>query len=359
MTVSLKITDPALRTSSRSFEEGGLRDLLGRPLCDLRISVIDRCNFRCTYCMPEEEYKKHYTFVKKEDWLRYEEITRLAGIFMTLGVCKIRLTGGEPLLRPHLPVLIKSLKSLGGINDVAMTTNGSFLAEYAKALKESGLNRITISLDTLDAKLFRQMNGGKGRLRQVLEGIRTTEEAGFDCIKINVVVQRGINDEHILDMVEYFKGRKAILRFIEYMDAGNCNRWDPQRVLPSSEVVKIINERFPIVPAKPHYYGEVASRYVFRDGTGEVGFIPSVTQPFCRTCTRARLSTDGKMYMCLFAGDGLDLKRPLREGASDEELLRIVGMQWKNRMDRYSELRSQTDSPQGAAPKVEMFQIGG
>lgn len=336
-----------------------VQDTFHRPLKDLRISVIDRCNFRCHYCMPEGEYAKRYTFLKDQDWLSFDEIVRLAGIFVSLGVTKIRLTGGEPLLRPRLADLIKRVKGIPGVRDLALTTNGSLVKEHAAELKDAGLDRITISLDTLDAAIFRRMSGYKGSLKQVLEGIQKAEEAGFDCIKINVVLQRGINDHQILDLVRFFKGRKPILRFIEYMDVGTCNRWDSRLVVPSAEIVRIIHEKFPIQPAKSNYYGEVASRYQFLDGTGEVGFIPSITQPFCRTCTRARLSTAGQVYTCLFAAGGTDLRTPLREGVPDENLLAIIREMWSNRAERYSELRAQSGLSSSSLPKVEMFQIGG
>jgi cyclic pyranopterin phosphate synthase len=337
---------------------GFLNDTFQRPLSDLRISVIDRCNFRCHYCMPQE-YSKCHTFLKETEWLRFEEIVRLARLFAELGVSKIRLTGGEPLLRPRFPELVKELKRVPGIKDLAMTTNGSLIGEYVRALKDAGLDRITISLDTLDADLFRRMSGGRGNLDDVLKGIRKAEEADFACIKINVVLQRGGNDNQILDLVRYFKGGKSILRFIEYMDVGNCNRWSIKDVVPSAEALRIIHEYFPVKPARSNYFGEVASRYQFLDGSGEVGFIPSVTQPFCRTCTRARLSTDGRMYMCLFAGEGVDLRTILRGGAPDRNLLAVIRETWEKRADRYSEQRVQLAASSRLPPKVEMFQIGG
>jgi len=338
-----------------------IKDQFHRPLHDLRISVIDRCNFRCNYCMPKDNVETPYTFLKKENWLSFDNIERIARLFTQLGVRKIRLTGGEPLLRPNLPELIARLKTIEGISDLAMTTNGSLLAEQAKALKDAGLDRITISLDTLDPHLFKEITGQRGDVADVLAGIQKAEEADFPCIKINVVLQNNVNSHQILDLVRFFKGRKPILRFIEYMDVGNCNQWDRQAVVPASNVVHIINEHFPIKPIKPNYYGEVSSRYTFLDGEGEVGFISSVTQPFCRTCTRARLSTDGKVYTCLFASEGLDLRAQLAQNASDEELLNILRSLWQRRDDRYSELRSEIlQSPQNPpTPKVEMFQIGG
>lgn len=346
-------------SSSGKVTQNAVQDIFQRPLQDLRVSVIDRCNFRCAYCMPEEKHANHYTFLKEDHWLTFKEIERLARLFVRLGVTKIRLTGGEPLLRPGLPGLVKGLRNISGVEDLALTTNGSLLARQAKILKDAGLNRITISLDTLDARLFRKINGRKGNLEEVLEGIRACEEAGFECIKINVVLLRGVNDRHILDLVRYFRGRKPILRFIEYMDAGNCNRWSAESVVPAAEAVNMINAHFPIVPAKSNYFGEVASRYRFLDGSGEVGFIPSVTQPFCRTCTRARLSADGKVYTCLFAGGGIDLRSCLRQNVSDDHLLDMLTSVWRRRDDRYSERRARISSSGSHSPKVEMFQIGG
>lgn len=334
-------------------------DLYHRPLCDLRISVIDQCNFRCAYCMPEDPCAEHYKILKKDQWLTFAQIERLARLFVKLGIGKIRLTGGEPLLRPNLPTLIRKLKNIDGLKDLALTTNGSLLSRDAQTLKNAGLDRITVSLDTLDPDLFAQTNGYKGTLERVLNGIQRCEEVDFECIKINVVLQKNIDHHHILDLVRYFKSRKPILRFIEYMDAGNCNHWSPEAVVPASEIVKIINEHFPIQPAKANYYGEVASRYEFADGEGEIGFITSITQPFCRTCTRARLSADGKMYTCLFANHGIDLRSFLNQDISDNKLVEIIQSSWQGRSDRYSELRTKTLSHQNDLPKIEMFQIGG
>ena len=334
-------------------------DLYHRPLCDLRISVIDRCNFRCAYCMPEDNCTEHYTFLKENQWLTFAQIERLARLFVQLGVGKIRLTGGEPLLRPGLPTLIRKLKNISGVKDLALTTNGSLLYREAKNLKDAGLNRITISLDTLDPELFQRINGYKGTLERVLDGIQECEEADFECVKINVVLQKNIDHHHILDLVRYFKGRKPILRFIEYMDVGNCNHWSPEAVVPAPEIVKVINEHFPIQPAKSNYYGEVASRYEFLDGEGEIGFIASITQPFCQTCTRARLSVDGMMYPCLFAGHGIDLRILLNQNTSDDEILTIIQSAWQKRDNRYSELRANPSSDYKNLPKIEMFQIGG
>ena len=322
--------------------------------------MIDRCNFRCTYCMPEEEYARHYQFLKKEEWLSFGEILRVTKLFLEIGVNKVRLTGGEPLLRPDLAELIQELSRFEQIDDLALTTNGSLLAPQAKTLKAAGLQRLTVSLDTLHDEIFRKMSGTRVPVAQVLKGIEEAQRVGFQDIKINVVVQKGINDHTILDLVRFFKGTGHILRFIEYMDVGNCNHWTSEFVVPSSELYRRINEVFPLRLIKPNYHGEVASRYQFEDGGGEIGFISSVTQPFCGSCTRARLSTDGKIYTCLFSGQGTDLRTPLRAGASDQELLAMIKDIWKKRDDRYSENRFLLSSRQEKPlKKVEMFQIGG
>jgi len=309
--------------------------------------------------MPKERFHQDYAFLKNEQWLTFEEIEKVTRAFVRLGVTKIRLTGGEPLLRPNLPQLITRLKGISGIHEIALTTNGSLLSSQAKALKESGLDRITISLDALNEQVFHQMNGQKRRLEDVLNGIKACNEEGFNCIKINVVLYKGINDHHILDLVRYFRGRKPILRFIEYMDVGNCNEWQAAAVIPSMHVVELINRHFPIVPVKSHKYGEVASRYHFTDGNGEIGFISSISQPFCQTCTRARLSTDGKLYTCLFSSQGTDLKTLLRHHASDTQMTHIIQSVWEKRDDRYSELRSEILAQKTHPRKVEMYQIGG
>jgi len=336
-----------------------LRDRLNRSIHDLRISVIDRCNFRCPYCMPEEEYSHNYTFLKKKDWLTFDEITRLVRIFTRLGVSKVRITGGEPLLRPELEKLIRSLRQLAGVDDLALTTNGTFLAEQAAALYQAGLQRLTVSLDTLDAGIFRTMNGNKGSVKHVLSGIEEAERAGFCSIKINVVVQKGINEHTVLDLIEHFRGTGHIVRFIEYMDVGTCNHWESAQVVPSAQILKTIHERFPLKALEPNYHGEVASRYEYVDGKGEIGFISSVTQPFCRTCTRARLSTDGKLYPCLFTGDGIDLREPLRDQADDSKLEELITQTWQKREDRYSEQRAALIAAHKSRKKVEMYQIGG
>jgi len=356
--MNLKLRDTP-RSSAAKVRRSTAHDALNRPLHDLRISVIDQCNFRCTYCMPQENHNKQYTFLNEDQWLTFEEIERLARLFVRLGVTKLRLTGGEPLLRPNLSDLIKNLRAIDGICDLALTTNGSLLASQAQALKDAGLNRITVSLDALDDKLFRTMNGQRGSVEKVLAGIRKCEEVNFESIKINTVIQKNINDHQALDLVKYFKGRKPTLRFIEYMDVGNCNHWSADLVVPSAEIVAMIHNHFPLAPVNSNYYGEVASRYRFLDGSGEIGFISSISQPFCRTCTRARLSTDGKVYTCLFAREGTDLRTPLRQNATDDQLFDALQSIWKKRDDRYSELRAQNTSPEQSPPKVEMFVIGG
>ena len=335
------------------------RDSLGRRIHDLRISVIDMCNLRCTYCMPAEEYHEHYEFLANEERLTFDEIARLTKVFVRVGVSKARITGGEPLLRKDLAQLVAMLKKIQGVEDLALTTNGVLLAHHAEALREAGLNRVTISLDTLDERVFDQMSGRNGRLASVLEGIAAAEAAGFKQLKINAVIERGINEHTILPLIERFRGTEHVVRFIEFMDVGNRNRWRLDQVVPSREIVATIHARYPLRPLEENYHGEVASRYAYCDGAGELGFISSVTEPFCGSCTRARLSTDGRLLTCLFAESGVDLKSPLREGASDDELLRMVTDVWSARADRYSELRLK--APSGAEPrrKLEMYQIGG
>ncbi|HLD69433.1 MAG TPA: GTP 3',8-cyclase MoaA, partial [Candidatus Omnitrophota bacterium] len=306
------------------------------------------------------EYSQHYQFLKKEEWLNFDEIFRLTKLFVSLGVLKVRLTGGEPLLRPGLPELIARLSKISQIEDLALTTNGSLLRQQAQTLKSAGLKRLTVSLDTLDEEIFYAMSGNLGSVAEVLEGIKEAQRVGFKKIKINVVIQKGINDHTVLDLVKYFKGTGHIIRFIEYMDVGNCNHWKSTFVVPSSEIVRRIHVVFPLKPVEANYPGEVASRYEYLDGSSEIGFISSVTQPFCGTCSRARLSTDGKIYTCLFAGQGTDLRSPLRNGASDKKLLEIITDVWEKRADRYSEERLRLSTSQKTpARKVEMFQIGG
>lgn len=330
-------------------------DNLTRPIHDLRISVIDRCNFRCTYCMPDEHA---YKFLNQDEWLGFEEIVRLTQIFISLGVKKVRLTGGEPLMRPHLNELIQELSQLKDLEDLALTTNGSLLGKYAPALKEAGLKRLTVSLDSLDSRTFKTMNG-KGALHQVLNGIKKAEDAGFKSIKINIVIQRGVNDHQVVDMIRHFKNTPHVLRFIEYMDVGNCNHWEQKYVVPSQELIQKIKEHFPLKKIPGDYFGEVSERFGFEDGEGEIGFISSVSQPFCRSCTRVRLSTDGKIYTCLFASEGSDVKKLLKEGKTNQEIKNFITHVWQRREDRYSEIRSTLSPSQNPAPKVEMFQIGG
>jgi GTP 3',8-cyclase len=336
----------------------GPRDTLGRPMHDLRISVMDRCNFRCPYCMPRETFHEHYRFLKSAERLAFDEITRLTRLFVQLGVRKVRLTGGEPLLRANVAELVGDLTALEGVQDVALTTNAVLLAQHAAELKANGLHRITVSLDTLDPEIFRQMSGGFGERDRVLEGIRAALDAGLTPIKINSVVERGLNDHTVLDLVEHFRGTGVIVRFIEYMDVGNRNHWSLDRVVPSRELVERINARWPLHPVEENYHGEVAERYAFDDGAGEVGFISSITNPFCGSCTRARLSSEGVFYTCLFARSGVDLRAPLRGGATDDELLELIRNTWLHRGDRYSELRATLKGEQPLR-KIEMYYIGG
>ena len=334
------------------------RDALGRPLRDLRISVIDRCNFRCPYCMPEDQYAQDYQFLSKDQRLRFEEIERLARTFVALGVRKLRLTGGEPLLRRDLSHLIGQLARIPGVEDIAMTTNGVLLPKFAQALRDAGLHRLTVSLDTLDADTFRKLSGDRGEVAEVLAGIEAAERAGFNGIKLNCVVMRGVNDTQVLDLVERFRGTGHIVRFIEYMDVGTVNHWRGDVVVTSAELIARIAARWPLESLQPNYRGEVAERYRFVDGAGEVGFISSVSQPFCGDCSRARLSADGKLYTCLFARLGYDLREPIRSGIGDEELAALIARRWTQRTDRYSEQRAELRAL-GEQKHVEMFAVGG
>ena len=335
-----------------------IQDALGRPLKDLRISVMDRCNFRCSYCMPEEKYHPNFKFLSSEERLPFEDIIRITKIFSDLGINKIRITGGEPLLRVNLTDLIGDLSRINGIDDIALTTNGVLLTKYASELKAAGLNRVTISLDTLDKEEFRILTGRRGSLGRVLAGIKETQIVGFENIKVNAVIKRGSNDQHIQQMVEYFRDTPIILRFIEYMDVGNINHWKISDTVPSEELLKTINSIWPVEAIDQNYHGEVASRYRFKDGRGEIGFISSVTKPFCRSCTRARLSSDGKLYNCLFATSGQDVKSWLRAGLTDQEIQEKIYEIWSRREDRYSELRTLNQTYLGKK-KVEMYYIGG
>ena len=333
-----------------------LLDRLGRPFRDLRISVTDRCNFRCSYCMPEQVYGEHYRFLPKRDLLTFEEIVRVARLMIGLGARKIRLTGGEPLVRQQIERLVAQLAALEGLEDLAMTTNGFLLAEKAAALRDAGLRRVTVSLDSLDDEVFRRMNGGRAGVAPVLEGIAAAERVGLTPIKLNAVVQRGVNDHTLLDLARFGRERGYIVRFIEYMDVGNLNGWRREDVVPAAEIVERLDAMWPLEPIPSNYPGEVANRFRYRDGGGEIGVIASVTQPFCGSCTRLRLSPEGQLYTCLFGTHGTDLRGPLRAGASDAELLALVTGVWQTRADRYSELRAQLDTPRA---KVEMYHIGG
>ncbi len=334
-------------------------DRLGRPLHDLRISVMDRCNFRCPYCMPADQYHDNFKFLHSDERLSFAEIIRLARLFVRLGVRKIRITGGEPLLRPEIEELIGELSLIEGIEDVALTTNGVLLAQHAAALKAAGLHRITVSLDSIDEEIFKRMTGGRGGLDRVLDGIAAAQDAGLDPVKLNVVVQRGVNDECVLELVRHFRNTGVIVRFIEYMDVGTMNHWRPEDTVSSRELLDRISARWPLQPVDRSYRGEVADRYEFEDGGGEIGFVSSVTEPFCRDCTRARLSSDGKLFNCLFANRGVDLRSVLRNGVSDEDLLNMIHDSWARRTDRYSELRASLRDSSGELKRVEMFYIGG
>jgi cyclic pyranopterin phosphate synthase len=334
-------------------------DRLGRPLHDLRISVMDRCNFRCPYCMPAEQFHDNYRFLKSQERLSFDEIVRLARLFACIGVRKIRLTGGEPLLRANLADLIGDLTSISAIEDIALTTNGVLLAQHAVELRANGLKRVTVSLDTLDPQVFSVMSGGRGSVNQVLEGIQAAIEAGLTPVKINAVIERGVNDHTALDLIDHFRGSPVIVRFIEFMDVGNRNAWSRDNVLPSRELAHRIGQRWKMQPISQNYRGEVAQRWRFDDGSGEVGFISSVSQPFCGACSRARLSSEGRFYTCLFATEGVDLRAALRSGASDAELLRLITGRWTARSDRYSEQREELRGAGDQPKKIEMFYIGG
>ncbi len=335
-------------------------DQLGRPLHDLRISVMDRCNFRCPYCMPKSQFHENYRFLKSQERLSFEEIARLARLFANLGVQKLRLTGGEPLLRANLPDLIGDLSGIPGIEDIALTTNGVLLSQHAVELQANGLKRVTVSLDTLDKEIFTRMSGGFAALEQVLQGIDAAIAAGLAPIKINAVIERGVNDHSALDLVEHFRGTPVIVRFIEFMDVGNRNEWRPELVVPSRELAARVNARWPMHPVSENYRGEVAQRWRFDDGAGEVGFISSVSQPFCGACSRARLSSEGKFFTCLFATKGLDLREAQRSGAADADMLQMIRGTWLTRTDRYSEQRELLRRDRGpGAQKIEMYYIGG
>jgi cyclic pyranopterin phosphate synthase len=331
-------------------------DRLERPLHDLRISVTDRCNFRCTYCMPKEVFGRDFHFLPHTELLSFEELTRLAKIFISCGAEKIRITGGEPLLRRDIDTLVGMLSQLDGLKDLTLTTNGSLLAPKAAALKAAGLQRVSVSLDSLDDAVFQKMNDVDFPVARVLEGIDAARRVGLAPIKINVVVKRGMNEHSLVDIARYFRDSDCIVRFIEYMDVGTTNGWRLDDVVSAREIFEMIHAQLPLEPLDPNYRGEVARRYRFRDGKGEIGIIASVTQPFCGDCTRARLSSDGQLFTCLFASVGLDLRGLVRSDRSDDEIRAFLSDAWRARTDRYSEIRSSLTEP---LPKVEMSHIGG
>ncbi len=337
-------------------------DTAGRPLRDLRISVTDRCNFRCPYCMPAEIFGESYQFLPKPELLSFEEIERLTRLFVDCGVRKVRITGGEPLLRAELPQLVARLAAIDDVEDLTLTTNGTLLADRAQALKDAGLHRVTVSLDSHDEDVFRRMSGRDAGPGRVLAGIEAAAAAGLRPIKVNCVIQRGENEESIVDLARYFRGTGHVLRFIEFMDVGTLNDWNLAKVVAAKSILQRIHAEFPIEPVEPSYPGEVARRYRYRDGRGEIGVIASVSSPFCGDCTRARLTTDGKLVTCLFATGGVDLRKPLREGASDAELRGQISEVWHRRADRYSEERSAHTDTSGlrrTGERIEMYQIGG
>jgi GTP 3',8-cyclase len=330
-------------------------DTFSRPLRDLRISVTDRCNFRCVYCMPKEVYGRGYQFLERRELLTFEEIERLSRVFASLGVEKIRLTGGEPLLRRELERLVEMLGAIPGV-DLTLTTNGSLLPQKARVLADAGLRRVTVSLDSLDDQVFRAMNDVDVPVERVLAGIEAAAAAGLSPVKVNMVVKKGENEDSVLPMARYFRGSGHILRFIEYMDVGHTNGWRLDDVVPAAEIVAAIGAELPLEPIEPNYAGEVARRFRYRDGGGEIGVIASVTEPFCGACTRARLSAEGRLYTCLFATEGHDLRALVRGDASESDLAERIGRVWGARGDRYSELRSAETAD---LPKIEMSYIGG
>lgn len=347
--VGMNVADQTTTTS-------GPLDTLGRPLRDLRISVTDRCNFRCTYCMPREIYGQSFKFLPQAELLTFEEITRLARLFVSLGVTKIRLTGGEPLLRRGLEDLVGMLSDIEGVEDLTLTTNGSLLAKKARALADAGLKRITVSLDSLDDEVFGRLNDVDFPVARVLEGIDAAAAAGLEPIKVNMVVRRGENEDSIVPMARFARERGYVLRFIEYMDVGQTNGWRLDEVVSAEDIVTRIGVEMPLETVAPSYPGEVATRWRYVDGSGEIGVISSVTEPFCQTCTRARLTAEGQLYTCLFGFRATDMRVILREGVDDEELRERIATIWRGRADRYSELRSAATSE---LPRVEMSHIGG
>nr|WP_107838706.1 GTP 3',8-cyclase MoaA [Metasolibacillus meyeri] len=335
-----------------------VRDKLNRPLRDLRISVTDRCNFRCQYCMPAEIFGPDYAFLPSDKILSFEEIERLVKIFVALGVKKVRITGGEPLLRRDLPVLIERLYQVQGVEDIALTTNGTLLKKYAQALAQAGLSRVSVSLDSLDEQRFAEMNGQRGKVVTVLEGIEKAVEAGL-AVKINMVVQKGKNEQDIAEMARFFKEKQHILRFIEYMDVGNSNGWRLDDVVPKREILTQVQNFSPLHPVEPNYTGEVATRYQYEDGQGEIGVISSVTDSFCSTCSRARISAEGILYTCLFATNGVNLRELLRSNADDVVITERISEIWEQRVDRYSDERNEQTVQNRRNAKIEMSHIGG
>lgn len=333
-----------------------VKDLFHRSLHDLRISVTDRCNFRCSYCMPKDVFGRNWKFLPRKELLTFEEIERLTRIFVDLGVEKVRVTGGEPLLRHELERLIEMLSAIERLKDITLTTNGATLADKAHKLKDAGLKRITISLDALDDAVFRQMNDVDFPVKNVLNGIEAANAAGLQPVKVNMVVKRGVNEQNITEMAEYFRGTGNILRFIEFMDVGHSNGWQLGEVVPAREILDKIDQHWPLEPVSANYSGEVVTRYRYKDGAGEIGIIASVTQPFCGDCSRARITADGQLYTCLFACRGHDLRTPLRRGDSDREIKTLLTSIWSTRDDRYSQLRSEETS---RLEKVEMSRVGG
>jgi len=357
------MSDPSISVEKNSNASERLSDALNRPLHDLRVSVTDRCNFRCTYCMPRDVFGKGYQFLRQNQLLSFEEIDRLVRLFTTLGVTKLRLTGGEPLLRKNIESLISMLANIPGIEDIAMTTNASLITkERARALREAGLQRLNISLDALDSDIYHQMNDVNIPLKKVLDGIEFANNAGFDSVKVNMVVQKGVNDQDILPMVHYFRGSGVVLRFIEFMDVGNHNQWKLDQVLTAREILEIIQSEYALETRQASYPGEVAKRWEFSDGAGEIGIISSISQPFCGDCSRARLSAIGELFTCLFASSGFDLRSLVRADLTDEEISQKLINIWAARSDRYSEVRFSPENS-GRLPrtsqKVEMSYIGG
>lgn len=331
-------------------------DTYQRPLRDLRVSVTDRCNFRCSYCMPAEIFHEKYQFLKRDKLLTFEEMTRLVSIIVRSGAVKLRITGGEPLVRQDIETLVGMFATIDGVDDMAMTTNAYLLPDKAAQLRDAGLERITVSLDSLDNDVFRKMNGGRASVEQVLHGIKAAQAVGFEKIKINAVIQRGVNDHTIVDMARWCRDEGHVLRLIEYMDVGTMNGWNLDDVVSAREIAEIINAVFPLKKVKRNYASETALRFEYEDGAGEIGIIASVTQPFCGDCSRMRLSPEGQIFTCLFATQGTDLKMPMRDGATDAEIEQIIRDTWGTRIDRYSEERSSQTQPRN---KVEMYYIGG